>query len=376
MFARNRRLLYAVAFFQGLVFYGSVATLYRQASGLTVFEITLIESISLAVMLLLEIPWGYAADKIGYKRTLVLCNFLFFLSKLIFWKADCFGAFLAERLLLSIVLSGLSGCDSAYLYLQMEDKNPKKVFSIYSVMGTFGLLLAAVTFSLFLSFNLRKTAFFTCITYAAAFLLSLFLRETGDAGRKARQPMAFAALLGEVTGDKRFLRYLVACAFLVETNQTITVFLGQLQYQKSGIPVHLFGYLYLLLSGVGIFALGVVRLGKRFGESGMLLLAGSACLFLSFTSVPFFSVACILLIRISASMLYPMIEDEKNRQVRHANRATVLSGYAMLMSIIGIFTNLAFGYLADQGIGFAMLFGGGLCTAGFLLLQKAGRGRA
>jgi MFS family permease len=359
-----------------LVFYGSVATLYRQASGLTVFEITLIESISLAAMLLLEIPWGYLSDRIGYKRTLVLCNFLFFLSKLIFWKADCFGAFLAERLLLSIVLSGLSGCDSAFLYLQMEDKNPKKVFSIYSVSGTAGLLLAAVTFSLFLSSNLRQTAFFTCITYAAAFLLSLFLRETGeDAGRKARRPMAFAALTKEVAGDKRFLCYLVACAFLVETNQTVTVFLSQLQYQKSGIPVQLFGYLYLLLSGVGIFALGAAPVGKRFGESKMLLLAGSACLVLYFTSVPFFSVAGILLIRISASMLYPMMEDEKNRQVRHANRATVLSGYAMLMSVIGIFTNLAFGYLTVRGIGYAMLFGGALCAVGFLLLQKAGRGR-
>ena len=374
MFAKNRRLLYTVAFFQGLVFYGSIATLYRQASGLTVFQITLIESISLAVMLLLEIPWGYAADKIGYRRTIVLCNFLFFLSKLIFWKADCFGAFLAERLLLSIVLAGLSGCDSAFLYLQMEGKNPKKVFSIYSVMGTVGLLFAAATFSLFLSSNLRQTAFFTCIAYAAAFLLSLFLTETEeDAGRKARQPMAFAELFKEITGDKRLLRYLVACAFLVEANQTITVFLSQLQYQKSGIPMHLFGYLYFLLTGVGIFAFGAVPLGKRFGESGMLLLAGSACLALCVTSLPLFSVACILLIRISASMLYPMMEDEKNRQVHHANRATVLSGYAMLMSIIGIFTNLAFGYLADQGIGYAMLFGGALCIAGFLLLRKAKR---
>lgn len=376
MFAKNRRLLYAVAFFQGLVFYSSIATLYRQASGLTIFQITLIESISLGAMLLLEVPWGYVSDRIGYKRTLVLCNFLFCLSKLVFWKADSFGAFLAERLLLAVALSGLSGCDSAFLYQQMEDKNPKKVFSIYSVMGTAGLLAAAAAFSLFLSSNLRETAFLTFIAYAAAFLLSMFLRETGEgAGREARRPMAFTGLIREVTGDRRFLCYLVACAFLVETNQTVTVFLSQLQYQKSGIPVHLFGYLYFLLTGAGVFALGAVPLGKRRGESGMLLLSGAACLILQATSLPFFSVAGVLLIRIAASILYPMMEDEKNRQVRHANRATVLSGYAMLMSIIGIFTNLVFGWLADIKTGYAMLFGGALCAAGFLLLQKAGRRR-
>ena len=62
---RNLWIMYAIALLQGMVFYGPIATLYRQAHGLTIFQITLIESISLALLILLEIPWGIIADKIG-----------------------------------------------------------------------------------------------------------------------------------------------------------------------------------------------------------------------------------------------------------------------------------------------------------------------
>ena len=80
--------MYAIALLQGMVFYGPVATLYRQARGISIFQITVIESISLALCLLLEFPWGILADKIGYKKTILICNFLCFFSKIVFWKAD------------------------------------------------------------------------------------------------------------------------------------------------------------------------------------------------------------------------------------------------------------------------------------------------
>ena len=92
--------MYAVGLTQGMVFYGPVATLYRQAQGVTVFEITLIESISMLLCILLEISWGMVADRIGYKKTMVLSNLIFFASKLIFWQATSFAGFLAERILL------------------------------------------------------------------------------------------------------------------------------------------------------------------------------------------------------------------------------------------------------------------------------------
>ena len=70
---RNLYLMYAIALLQGMVFYGPIATLYRQAQGVSVFQITLIESLSMALAVALEIPWGVIADKIGYRRTMIFC---------------------------------------------------------------------------------------------------------------------------------------------------------------------------------------------------------------------------------------------------------------------------------------------------------------
>lgn len=128
---RNLWIMYAIALLQGMVFYGPIATLYRQAHGITIFQITLIESISLALLILLEIPWGIIADKIGCRHTIIVCSVLYLISKIVFWKADGFAGFLVERIMLSVVESGFSGVDSTILYLSCGQKNSQKVFGIY-----------------------------------------------------------------------------------------------------------------------------------------------------------------------------------------------------------------------------------------------------
>ena len=83
---RNLILLYTIVFLQGMVFYGPVAVLYRQAAGITVFQMTLIEGVSLVLTVGLEIPWGILAEKIGYRSTMVTCCIVFFISKIIFGR--------------------------------------------------------------------------------------------------------------------------------------------------------------------------------------------------------------------------------------------------------------------------------------------------
>lgn len=113
----NIYLLNIIVFLQGLVFYAPVATIYRENRGISISQIFLIESIYMILIILLEIPWGIFADKYGYKKTLVLSNLIFFISKIVFFKADSFSMFLLERFLLATAISGLSGCDSTVIYL-------------------------------------------------------------------------------------------------------------------------------------------------------------------------------------------------------------------------------------------------------------------
>ena len=125
----NVYLMFAIVFLQGFIFYGPIATMYRQARGISMYDIFIIESISWILMIIFEIPWGWFADKFGYKKTIIISNLIFFVSKIIFFKAYSFEMFLLERVFLAIALSGLSGCDIALIYSSIDEKKSEKILS-------------------------------------------------------------------------------------------------------------------------------------------------------------------------------------------------------------------------------------------------------
>lgn len=365
-------LLCATAFLQGMVFYGPIATLYRQARGVSVFQITLIESISLACLIALEIPWGYVADRIGYRRTLAACNVLYFLSKIVFWRAEGFGGFLLERLMLSVVLSGFSGCDSAYLFSLAGEGESQKAFGAYEASATAGLVAASLLFSTAVGGDFDAAGFLTVLSYGAAMVLTFFLPEVPPPARRSAGVGARAGEAArEVWGNRRFLLFLAAAALLTESNQTITVFLSQLQYVRAGIPARAMGYLFIPLTLMGLFAARSHRLTARLGEgralSGLFLLGALSCGLLAVTGSSVLSVAGILALRLSASVFAPIGMEVQNRQVRSCGRATMLSVYSSVMNLVAVGTGLIFGRLAEEGVGRAMAAGAGFCLTGLLL---------
>jgi len=50
------------------------------------YNMFLIESISWILMIIFEIPFGYFADYFGYKKTLIISNFLLLYLKLYFGR--------------------------------------------------------------------------------------------------------------------------------------------------------------------------------------------------------------------------------------------------------------------------------------------------
>ena len=99
---KNIYLMYLIIFLQSLVFYGSIATLYRQKRGLSMTEIFIIESAYFIIVIILEVPWGKLADKIGYKKIVVIANFIYFLSKIVFYNSGSFLGFLIEDMIIKL----------------------------------------------------------------------------------------------------------------------------------------------------------------------------------------------------------------------------------------------------------------------------------
>ena len=252
--------MYAIAFLQGMVFYGPVATLYRQAQGVSVFQITVIESVSLFLCILLEVAWGVTADRIGYKKTMVFCCMLYFFSKVVFWRASGFMGFLVERVMLSVVIAGMSGVDTSILYLSCKGRterggkeesreksdwnaggrnekengrNKKKnsrservnsrngtdssqrIFGIYNSLQMAGLLAASAVFSLFVKENYRLAGLLTVFSYGGAAILSLGLTEVRPEGADRICFGRLKETLLQTLGDRRLLLFLLAAGLVI-----------------------------------------------------------------------------------------------------------------------------------------------------------------
>ena len=366
MIKRNLYLLWGIALLQGMVFYAPVATLYRQAAGLGIFHITLIESISLWLMLMLEIPWGWLADRIGYRKTMLICCFLYFVSKIVFWQAEGFSGFLLERLLLSVVCAGLSGVDSAMLYLSCGDGDSHRAFSLYENLGQTGILLAAGIHGFWIGENYRLAAFLTMLSYGLAALLSLGLREVSPNAAEQIPPGQMLTVLRAQLGNPGILLVLLAVGLLNECHQTITVFLSQLQYVSAGMDHRAISLAYILANLValagGFSAVLCRKIGAKAMGTGLLLLAALSCMLLGLFPMPVLSVLAIILLRLSFSLMQPLHMELQNRQITGRDRATALSMNAVVMESLGIFLNLIFGKAAEWDLGAAMFLSAFFCA--------------
>ena len=300
---RNTALFFAAYFLEGLCFYAPVATLYRQAAGLTLAEMGVIESVSVALMLLLEIPWGRVADRLGHRRVIVLSTALYALSKVVFWRADGFGDFLLERVILAVALAGLSGCDSAYLYACGAPEEGQRRFGLWGAVQTAGLVTAGVCSTLFFGENYRAAAGWTVMTYGLAALLTLFLTEPQGAAPPAEERPPLRAALG---------------------------------WSLAHAP---------LLMGGG----------------------AALCLLLALLPLPGASVLGIMGLRAAGALFEPVSLDLQNAAAPPGGAAAQFSCNAMVMELTAAALNPAFGSAADLGTGWALLLGAAACGGGLVL---------
>lgn len=187
-------------------------------------------------------------------------------------------------------------------------------------------------------------------------------------------------ILKETLLNRNLLFLVVGAALLREVDQTITVFLGQLQYIRAGMTVRMISAAYILvtISGLaGLFSASLTKkLKPRFFGATLFGICGFSCLILAATENSFVSVWGVLLIRVCFSLLSPLGTELQNKTIITDDRATALSINSLIMDSLAVFTNLVFGKLADLHLSAAICFGGGLCFLGMGLYWRSFGGDA
>lgn len=367
-YGRNLPILYLISLFEGMCFYASIASLYRQAAGLSLSQIALIEAISFVFSLVMELPWGVVADRIGYRRTMILSCGAFFASKLVFWRAESFSGFLLERFLLSVAVAGLSGVDESILYLSAGEAHSQRAFGISAALGQAGLLFSAAVYARFLSGQYRLAALCTAVSYGVMFLLSFLLVEVRGAEQRQRTNLkSFLDCLRDTLGKRRLLTFLLGFTLYDIAVATTVTWLSQNLYLRAGMTDAGIGWVYLLVPLAGMLGALSDRLTRRLGEGRfgtlLFLLSGVGCAALAFTRNAALAVACVTLVAGGNALIAPLMAQIENREVTSADRATQLSAFTMLTDIAAAIATAAYGRVADFSLTAGML----ACAAACML---------
>ena len=370
---KNILLLCVITFLQGMVFYASVATLYREAAGLSMLQIGTIEAVNLALSMALEVPWGWLADRIGYRKTMIVCNVLFLVTKVIFWQAEGFAGFLAERVLLAVVLSGLSGVDSSMLYLSAPPEKNQKYEGWCQAVGEAGVLLSGLVYTVFLSGQYRAAALWTMIAYGLAAVLTFFLAEVKPE-EECRQKRSMLALAKEHFRTPGMILLVLCCALDGETMHCVTVFFNQKQYVRCGMSDWMIGAAFLVMTLAGLCGPLSHRITKRLGRKRMgvgLLLADALCAgLLAVTGSGLLSVILITMISAGGALFGPLVGSMSNEMIRTPDRATAISLNAIVGSCLAVPMELGLNGMADVSIPGTMALCAVLCVAAAVLYSR------
>lgn len=355
---KNIFLMNAIILLQGLVFYGPIATVYRLNKGINIKEIFLIESIFIIFSLLFEVPWGIFADKFGYKRTIVISNLIFFISKIIFFKANSFALFIVERIFLAIAISGLSGVDSAIIYESLDNKeDSEKVFSRYIGCSNIGYLLGSLLSIFIVSKSMDLAAFYTIIPYGLAFLMSLFIK---DIKYENREKVSLISNFKSIINNKKIIIFIFGTAILSEVAHGITAFLNQNQYLKSGINIKYFGLIVVFDQLLKILGIKTYKITSKIVNVNLIIIMaiiiGLNSFGLVFTSNKIVSIVLISVISLAITLIEPLIVDIENKSVTTQDRATVLSIYSIIGSIVSLTVNPYIGKFAEVSIERGFIF--------------------
>lgn len=370
---RNIPLMYAICFFQGIVLYASISTLYRQARGLSLSEYAVIDGFSYLFQLAFEIPFGMLADRFGYKKTLIFSNGLYLLSKIVFWQAYSFSSFLLERLFFSMALAGLSGLDVSILYLSCSKEDSQKIFGWYSAFGTAGMLTGCLIFTLFLSKNYSATALGTVISYGIAFALSFFICDVKDVEPKDPYPTLdrLTNILKITVKDRRFLMFILAEALIAYGTWAVTVMLNQGKYISLGLTEQHIGLIQILFSGLALTSAWSAMLTRKLGFKRFAILCIStiavAALGMGFTGSALLAVFCGAAVEISYGLLQPLVIDLESKRVTVSDRATQLSVYAMIGECFSFGLSFLMSLMADRNVLAPFVFSASLPILGLLL---------
>jgi MFS family permease len=392
--ARDLRLFYLFRLLATSYLWVPISLLWMESRGLSFLQIMLLGAVYCAVVILVEIPTGVFADRIGRRRSMMVGALAMVASCMVAWQSRSMGGFAVSEALAAISMSLCSGADSAYLFDLLRVNGRLEEYgrreSVASAMHLSGSALACGAGGALGELNLGWPYLVTAGVSAIAFLVAAAMRDDRPAVAPPRLPpmqvvRAWAHhmrdAIGVVRGSNR-LAWLIGYSAVVFVLLRATVYLYQPYLKGQGFTPGGTGLCYACIYFLAAFvAMRTPLLRRLFGDESLIwtLLAVLALSFVLLAEVRGPWVLVLLAVQAFALGLYsPLIKPLLNREIPDSRvRATVLSVESIVRrSAMGVFAPIAgfYGAASTMYVCAAIGLGGLAILAAIALRGPAWRG--
>lgn len=135
----ERKIIYKYYLYQATIVFGffwPIFTIFLLERGLSFTEITLLNSISAAFIVISEVPTGYIADKIGHRNSMIISSVMYAASVGGFVFAHSFLEFTVLWVLWSFANTFRSGSADAWLYETLKERLDEDQYTMVRGRGT------------------------------------------------------------------------------------------------------------------------------------------------------------------------------------------------------------------------------------------------
>ena len=332
------------------------------------------------MLLLLEIPTGYLADKINRKTTLIFGTVFAILGTATYGFSNGFFGIVIAETLLALSAALYSGANSAILYDYLLSKNKEKEYTryegkLFSVMS-FSEGLAAIA-SVFFVLILPLHALFWVQTTVIILLgiPSLFLIR--EPLKHTKHSITLPQIIKFILREHPFMFLLQVFASIISVSTWVFAFLGQAFWKDIGTPEYAFGAIWAIANIlVGLGALIAHRINAKFNFFKLFLFFTFTPFLLYFTLATLFHLNVNFIFMVIFSLLFwifrgiynPIFKDYINKEVSSEVRATTLSAQSFFNSLAFVIFSPFVGFLSDYTSYDVTFFIVGLLFSGILLL--------
>lgn len=356
-----------------MIFYGQM--------GFTAHESFVLKSTYSLSIVLFEIPSGFAADRWGRKRTLVIGSVLGTVGFAIYSIFTGFYAFLIAELTLGIGMSFISGADSAMIYDTLQAHGRQSEYAKYegrnfsvgnfseAIAGTIGGALA--TLSIRYPFYAQTLIAFTAVP-AALTLIEPPRSERSDAKSKRRGNML--GVLRYALIDNSALRWNIIYSSVLGCATLSMAWIYPLRLSDLGYNEFQIGTIHtalnLLLGGVTLFSYKIEQALRPKATVWLSTVSLTVAFVLAGISSEYWLLAVLTAFYACRGVATPVLKDYVNQMTSSDIRATVLSVRSLIIRGFFVLVGPFFGFMADNyglenafvilGIAFIAVTGAGI----------------